>query len=40
MIGGKRALDAAFDKIKAAVDKTNLEIIGKNFMEKTVLIRQ
>lgn len=28
VIGGKRALAAAFDKIKAEVDKTNLEIIG------------
>ena len=29
MIGGKLALEAAYDKIKAAVDKTNLTIIGK-----------
>ena len=34
MIGGKRALDAAFDKIKAAVDQTNLEIIGKELYGK------
>ena len=29
VIGGKLALEAAYDKIKAAVDKTNLTIIGK-----------
>ena len=34
VIGGKRALDAAFDKIKAAVDQTNLEIIGKELYGK------
>ena len=34
VIGGKRALDAAFDKIKAAVDQTNLEIIGKELSDK------
>ena len=34
VIGGKRALDAAFDKIKAAVDQTNLEIIGQELYGK------
>ena len=29
VIGGKLALEAAYDKIKAVVDKTNLTIIGK-----------
>ena len=29
VIGGRKALDAAYDKIKAAVELTNLEIIGK-----------
>ena len=29
VIGGKLALEAAYDKIRAAVDKTKLTIIGK-----------
>ena len=29
VIGGRRALEAAYDKIKAAVDQMNLTIIGK-----------
>lgn len=34
VIGGKRALEAAYDKIKAAVDQTNLTIIGKELYGK------
>jgi glycerol dehydrogenase-like iron-containing ADH family enzyme len=34
IIGGKRALDAALDKITAAVEKTNLEIIGTELYGK------
>lgn len=40
VIGGKRALDAAFDKIKAAVDQTIWRLLEKNFMGKTVPIRR
>lgn len=31
VIGGKKALDAAYDKIRSYVDQTDLEIIGKEY---------
>ena len=31
VIGGKKALDAAYDKIRAYVEQTDLEIIGKEY---------
>ena len=34
VIGGEKALEAAYDKIKAAVDQTNLVIIGKEIFGK------
>ena len=34
VIGGRRALEAAYDKIKAAVDQTNLKLIGKELYGK------
>ena len=34
VIGGEKALAAAYDKIKAAVDETNLVIIGKEIFGK------
>lgn len=40
VIGGKLALEAAYDKIKAVVDKTNLTIIGKELFGDTRLWRR
>ena len=40
VIGGKLALEAAYDKIKAAVDKTNLTIIGKELFGEDCITRQ
>ena len=36
VIGGQKALAAAYDKIAAYVAQTNLEIIGRRSTEKTV----
>lgn len=40
VIGGKRALDAAFDKIKARSTRRIWRLLEKNFMGKTVPIRR
>lgn len=40
VIGGRKALDASYDKIRSYVEQTNLEIIGRKSMVRTVLMRQ
>ena len=39
VIGGKLALEAAYDKIRAAVDKTKLTIIGKELFGEDEKVR-
>lgn len=39
VIGGELALEAAYDKIRAAVDKTKLTIIGKELFGEDCTIR-